>query len=605
MAYYYDNVQGGHFTQDQVPYYEEHSYSQMPMAYLGSSTTSNSPAPIDPSLGSFSHSQCQTPWPTHQTHQIQQYMDGPRTAFFIPDHAQVLLGVSQPTKESNPLPPASQRRHGSPCSQQTLSSSDSHSPPTESDVLPATPPDHSATSPFLQQKQFIGSWETQLQTQTLFGMDVGNTSVNPYEVNHMFEEEEIVPMSFESAATFSFCCSESDEASVAQHSTFSSRQITPEPIIKQEAPMVELTLRQNYPDPESNDTNIFEPEIKAEPLAADDDKDLDYKPKLSRKRGRNTTARSQARPSGSSHERKRSKVNNDINSLSSTRLNATLSSMRNPKILCKECKTPFSDESTHQKHMKQHHTRPFVCVFNYAGCPSTFASKNEWKRHVSSQHLALQYWLCEQDGCSKTTNPPTNRRSSSSSSCSVTPTPPALPNGAIFNRKDLYTQHVRRMHVPPHVRKAQKQKKPTPEWDEHLKSLQTDAEKIRCDLPKYMRCPAADCGHDFNGPQAWDERMEHVARHLERAAEGKEPMVHFGGEHDLTLTQWASSADVYVVRRTRNMTAEWELINPLKGEVGPSAGNGKGGSTTTTNSTVHKEIVVAVCSDEDAEGEDE
>ncbi|KAK1480484.1 hypothetical protein CCUS01_16233 [Colletotrichum cuscutae] len=485
--------------------------SQMPMAYFGSSTTSSSPTPVDPSLGSFSHSQCQTPWPTHQTHQIQQYMDGPRTAFFVHENAPVLLGVSQSTKE-----------HGSP---------DSHSPPTESDVLPATPPDHSATSPFLQHKQVFGNWEPQLQSQTLFGMNMqGNICVNPYEVNDMFEKE-VVPTSFDTA-TFSFCCSESDEASIAQHSTLSSRQITPEPVIKQEATMADLPFHPNYPDPESNGTNIFEPEIKAEPLAVDDDKDLDYKPKPSRKRSRNTTARSQARPSGSSHERKRSKVNNDIGSLSSTRLNATLSSMRNPKIHCKD---------------------------NIIPAPLTNGS----------------YWLCEQDGCSKTTNPPTNRRSSSSS-CSATPTPPALPNGAIFNRKDLFTQHVRRMH---------KQKKLTPEWDENLKALQTDAEKIRCDLPRYMRCPAADCGHDFNGPQAWDERMEHVARHLERAAEGKEPMVHFGGEHDLTLTQWASSADVYVVRRTRNMTAEWELINPLKGEVGPSTGNGKGSSST--------EIVVA------------
>ncbi|OHE91190.1 hypothetical protein CORC01_13501 [Colletotrichum orchidophilum] len=603
MAYYYEGVQGGHFSNDQV-YYEQQSYGQMPMAYLESSTTSSSPAPVDPSLGPFSHSQCQTPWPAHQTHQIQQYMDGPRTAFFVPDHAQGLHSLSRPAKESNLLPPASQRRHGSPCSQQTLSSSDSHSPPTESDVLPATPPDYSATSPFLQQKQYTGDWEAQFQSHTLLGLDMRNACVNPHEVNDMFENE-IVPTTFDSTATFSnFCCSESDDASVVQHSAFSSRQITPEPVIKQEASFVELPLEPNYPDPETGDTSIFEPEIKAEPLAIDDDKDLDYKPKHSRKRFRNTTTKSQARPSGSSHERKRSKINNNSGGLSSARLNATLSSIRTPKILCKECNTPFSDESTHQKHMKQHHTRPFVCVFNYAGCPSTFASKNEWKRHVSSQHLALQYWLCIQDGCCKTTNPPTNRRSSSSSSCSATPTPPALPNGAIFNRKDLYTQHVRRMHVPPDVRKAQKQKKSTPEWDDHLKILQIKAEKIRCNLPRYMRCPAINCGHDFTGPQAWDERMEHVARHLERAAEGKEPMVHFGGEHDPTLTQWASSADVYVVRRTRNMTVQWELINPLKGEVGPSAGNGKGGSSSSNNS-VQKEIVVAVCSDEDAEGEDE
>ncbi|GKT90894.1 C2H2 finger domain-containing protein [Colletotrichum tofieldiae] len=119
-----------------------------------------------------------------------------------------------------------------------------------------------------------------------------------------------------------------------------------------------------------------------------------------------------------------------------------------------------------------------------------------------------------------------------------------------------------------------------------------------------MRCPAGDCGHEFNGPQAWDERMEHVARHLERAADGKEPMVYFGGENDPTLTQWASSPDVYVVRQTK-APGGWELINPLKGEVGPSSGNGKGGSSCGNISSCLKEIIVAACSDEDAEGEDE
>jgi hypothetical protein len=41
----------------------------------------------------------------------------------------------------------------------------------------------------------------------------------------------------------------------------------------------------------------------------------------------------------------------------------------------------------------------FVCVFSFAGCQSRFTSKNEWKHHVSSQHLNVYHWVCELEGC--------------------------------------------------------------------------------------------------------------------------------------------------------------------------------------------------------------
>ncbi|EFQ29138.1 hypothetical protein CGRA01v4_11554 [Colletotrichum graminicola] len=604
MSCFYQHDQGGRPLHEQL-YYGQQNFDQISISYIDSSTAPTSSALIDPSHVSYS----QASWAPNQTHQIQQYMDGPPTAFFVPQNAQVLHGLASPAQEQSVSPPASQRRHGSPCSQQTLSSSSSNSPPTESDVLPATPPDCSATSPFMPHKQYIGDWETQqYRSHTLLGLGMQGTSfVNPHEVNisQAIFENEITPNAFDNGRTFSFCSSDSDVPSIPLQSAFSSRHITPEApeeIAKQEIPMVECSYQQSYPDTNRCEQSPFESEIGAD-VCIEDNEDLDYKPKQhTRKRSRSTNVRAKAQNPDSPQERKKTRINRNTGGLSSNRLNAAFSSTRSSKILCDECKTSFSDENAYQKHMKQHHTRPFVCVFDYAGCPSTFASKNEWKRHVSSQHLALQYWLCIQDGCSKTTNPPTSRRSSSS--CSTMPTPPALPNGAIFNRKDLYTQHVRRMHVPPHVRKAQKQKKPTPDWDDHLKNLQADAEQTRCDLPHHMRCPASDCGHEFNGPQAWDERMEHVARHLERAADGKEPAVHFGNENDPTLTQWASSPDVYVVRKTK-APGGWELINPLKGEVGPSSGNGKGGGSCGNASSYRKDIIVAACSDEDAEGEDE
>jgi hypothetical protein len=263
---------------------------------------------------------------------------------------------------------------------------------------------------------------------------------------------------------------------------------------------------------------------------------------------------------------------------------------------CRECRnTSFKDDAGLQKHIKQQHTRPFTCVFRYAGCESTFASKNEWKRHVVSQHLVLQYWLCTQDGCSKVANNAHNSRkgSSAASSSAVAMTVGSLPNGAIFNRKDLYTQHVRRMHTPPAVKKSIKNKKPTPEWDERLKAMQNEAVRERCDLPVHMRCPAEGCQAEFTGASAWDERMEHVARHLEKAAAHQEPSVEFGGVNDETLARWAASPEVNVVQLHGN---QWRLHNPLKGSGGPSAATNGASSRTKHSGEV---------SDEDADGEDD
>lgn len=215
-------------------------------------------------------------------------------------------------------------------------------------------------------------------------------------------------------------------------------------------------------------------------------------------------------------------------------------------LTCRHCNVSFKDETSLDKHVKTLHTRPFICVFHYAGCHSTFATKNEWKRHVSSQHLYLEYYHCDYKGCA-TAKPSSNNHRFKS-----------LPQyGNIFNRKDLYTQHARRMHQPENAGK-----KSTRQWEEQLKEMQKRALHKRCDLPREMFCPAYNCNERFLGEKAWDERMEHVARHLELAAAGKEPRVYFGGHHDPSLTKWAQSLGVEVVRP---VFGGWELNNPVKG----------------------------------------
>ncbi len=260
-------------------------------------------------------------------------------------------------------------------------------------------------------------------------------------------------------------------------------------------------------------------------------------------------------------------------------------------------------------------------MLHFAGCTSTFASKNEWKRHVSSQHLMLTYWLCTQGLCGEqplpaaargTGAPPTPQEQQQQQQQQPqrrragrppTVAPAAATSGmgpdkgTVFNRKDLFTQHIRRMHTPPDIKKAEREHKARvqrsqqlakdgatssssssssssaaagpveppaalAEWDEHVRGLQGGAHRERCRLPDHMACPAAACEEEFVGPDAWDQRMEHVARHLERASGGDEPPLRFGGHEDETLVAWAARADVAVIVRGR--TGRWVLNNPLR-----------------------------------------
>ncbi|MBE3045256.1 hypothetical protein IMZ48_22430 [Candidatus Bathyarchaeota archaeon] len=227
---------------------------------------------------------------------------------------------------------------------------------------------------------------------------------------------------------------------------------------------------------------------------------------------------------------------------------------------CKTCDESFPDASLLQNHVQQAHTRPLPCVFGFAGCPATFGSKNEWKRHVLAQHIILSYWRCTDRECVKAT--------------------PGK-EGCVFTRKDLYTQHVRRTHVPKVYMESVARKEHVPEWDRNLHSMQDAAERTRCELPTYMECPAVGCSAEFSGARAWDDRMEHVAKHLDpeswdhRGDHGHRTVV-FGGDKDRTLTEWATSPEVNILRRSDDGET-WELVVPLKGANRPPEYDSKGG----------------------------
>ncbi|KAF1940243.1 hypothetical protein EJ02DRAFT_406893 [Clathrospora elynae] len=139
--------------------------------------------------------------------------------------------------------------------------------------------------------------------------------------------------------------------------------------------------------------------------------------------------------------------------------------------------------------------RPFPCPLAAYGCTSKFSSKNEWKRHVSTQHIKLGYWRC--DLCPPSTDPNDEQTFYYNE----------------FNRKDLFTQHLRRMHAAPKDASVRNQKE-HPVTEENLPEHQA-----RCNLP--LRSPPQHssclfCERIFEGSASWEERMEHVGRHLEK-----------------------------------------------------------------------------------------
>ncbi|KAM3508572.1 hypothetical protein MY11210_006680 [Beauveria gryllotalpidicola] len=231
-------------------------------------------------------------------------------------------------------------------------------------------------------------------------------------------------------------------------------------------------------------------------------------------------------------------------------------------VKCTQCNLTFSSVSTFSRHVRSEHVRPLLCIFHYAGCTSRFAFKNEWKRHVISQHLNLQYWVCTEGSCALKQRPIAE---------SFIPTVPC--QGSIFNRKDLYTQHIRRMHSTLEINAAYSDTRgpASGQSRDRIRGLQDKAARTRCSLPHFMLCPVSGCLAQFSGPNTWDDWMEHVSTHMQRAASGREAAVNCGGSNGWTLTEWAASEAVGITRQTS--AGVWTLGKPIhdKGTKGGPA----------------------------------
>ena len=297
----------------------------------------------------------------------------------------------------------------------------------------------------------------------------------------------------------------------------------------------------------------------------DDDDASDYSPSSRSKRNYHTRksslTNSLSPPTKRSSRSKRSPKLPAVNKISKRRtkstpitptfpLNpiATTPTSTNGNKACPNCAQTFATPSAMHKHNLTTHTRPFTCTFMLYGCPSRFGSKNEWKRHVSSQHIQLGVWRCDQGACIPRASHPRSPASMSKKKAAAERQTETDENTVVvggtaveveggwkgFNRKDLFTQHLRRMHSPAAS---------ASQTDKAAFENSLEGARRRCWIKTREPPQVSVCGYCcggagrgregvFEGSGSWDERMEHVGRHLEGGRAERE------WREDVGLREW-------------------------------------------------------------------
>lgn len=141
--------------------------------------------------------------------------------------------------------------------------------------------------------------------------------------------------------------------------------------------------------------------------------------------------------------------------------------------------------------------------------------------------------------------------------------------GNEFNRKDLFTQHLRRMHAPFAIKKAiaKGDSKLQLEWETHVKDMQTQCLVTRRKPPQRSACPKPDCANIFEGAGSWDDWTEHVGRHMEKGEASRLGV-------DRLLARWALEEGII----ERKEDGEYRLIGTEReGTVGGYYSDGNGG----------------------------
>lgn len=264
--------------------------------------------------------------------------------------------------------------------------------------------------------------------------------------------------------------------------------------------------------------NASEFEEEEEPLIMpeDDAADSDFRP-------------SEAR---NSHRRASSNRSRRSTNLTKTRSKVSKRSpARGSSSSSSSLRRQISQQVAEKKHEEvRGNKRPYTCPARPYGCEIDFASKNEWKRHVHSQHLTLGFWRCD-----------------------LCPDADANPNN--FNRKDLFTQHLRRMHGPAkhsgpdENRNCRRQKAKMPKLFPAQRNEKFEEGIVeicrRCwvqcrEAPSRIGC--AFCRDTFQGDKAIHQWLEHCGQHLVEASHKSAPGdVGLSWSSDTTFRDWLSS----------------------------------------------------------------
>lgn len=335
-----------------------------------------------------------------------------------------------------------------------------------------------------------------------------------------------------------------------------------------------------------------EEEVDEDHVIVDDDSDSDYDNRCTRRRMSRTTSKQKhsrksstntiISPAARVHKRSSSAATvTSTSSISVSRSHRARSS--SSKSIRTKSKGPnFPSAKLLTPVPKSERTYP--CTFHRFGCTSEFPNKNEWKRHVACQHLQLGYYRCDMDGCNpdtcqvsstvrpgRRTNARTSARPRSQPADSDDSNEEIVKYYNDFNRKDLFTQHCRRMHGPtrnPALCSRPPSKKngqlcPTRE-DEVAFEAQLIEIRARC---WHVRRPApsrSSCGfclevfdadydnssststtgsngkdEEENEEKKWEERMEHVGKHYEKEGADREEE-----KMDEDLVEWGLKTGV-------------------------------------------------------------
>ena len=246
--------------------------------------------------------------------------------------------------------------------------------------------------------------------------------------------------------------------------------------------------------------------------------------------------------------------------------------------------TPLPTPIVTTKNQKSKSKAILPCPFHHFGCISTFPNKNEWKRHTLSQHLRLGFYRCSLGTCN------IDHPSGVTASRGYND----------FNRKDLFIQHVRRMHsaevnpVNVEAGRSTKAKKPTKpgnsrakkhssragegQNEEWIEDVRREAwfsvrmapggrEKVGCGFcdEETFGCSTEDLTAQSPGTdvQIWENRMEHIAWHYTTGSKAEDEKL------DAGFMQWAVREGLVVpVAIKEDGTEQFVLTNSVLGASG-------------------------------------